>query len=102
MHALKHPVYGEPYQRSRKPFGRQRRAKVAQIDIARTLTEATWHMRTNNRPFAPASEAPPLVSRPDGPQSNCAPEASLQMSPGPPTEKAREMSAAPHPPRARP
>ena len=53
MHALRHPAYSERYQRSKKRLGRQRGAKVAQIDIARKLTEAIWHMLTNNQPFAP-------------------------------------------------
>jgi transposase len=55
MHALRHPAYREHYQRHKKRLGRQRRAKVAQIDIARKLTEAIWHMLTSNQPFAPAS-----------------------------------------------
>ncbi|HME02418.1 MAG TPA: IS110 family transposase, partial [Solirubrobacteraceae bacterium] len=53
MHALRHPAYSERYQRNKKRLGRQRGAKVAQIDIARKLTEAIWHMLTNNQPFAP-------------------------------------------------
>jgi transposase len=53
MHALGHPTYAERYQRNKKRLGRQRGAKVAQIDIARKLTEAIWHMLTNNQPFAP-------------------------------------------------
>jgi transposase len=55
MHALRHPAYSERYQRNKKRLGRQRGAKVAQIDIARKLTEAIWHMLTNNQPFAPTS-----------------------------------------------
>jgi transposase len=38
-------------------LGRQRGAKVAQIDIARRLTEAIWHMLTTNHPFAPTAAA---------------------------------------------
>ena len=53
MHALRHPAYAERYQRNKKRLGRQRGAKVAQIDIARKLTEAIWHMLTNNQPFTP-------------------------------------------------
>jgi len=53
MHALRHPAYAERYQRNNKRLGRQRGARVAQIDIARKLTEAIWHMLTNNQPFAP-------------------------------------------------
>jgi transposase len=54
MHALRHPAYRERYQRNKRRLGRQRGAKVAQIDIARKLTQAIWHMLTNNQPFAPA------------------------------------------------
>jgi transposase len=54
MHALRHPAYAERYQRNNKRLGKQRGAKVAQIDIARKLTEAIWHMLTRNEPFAPA------------------------------------------------
>jgi transposase len=53
MHALRHPAYAERYQRNKKRLGRQRGARVAQVDIARKLTEAIWHMLTNNQPFAP-------------------------------------------------
>src|SRR3954452_7876169 len=54
MHALRHPAYAERYQRTKRRLGRQRGAKVAQIDVARKLTEAIWHMLTNNQPFTPA------------------------------------------------
>jgi transposase len=53
MHALKHPAYAERYQRNKKRLGRQRGAKVAQIDIARRLAHAIWHMLTRNESFAP-------------------------------------------------
>ena len=49
MHALRHPAYAERYQRTKRRLGRQRGAKVAQIDIARKLTEAIWHMLTTNQ-----------------------------------------------------
>jgi len=35
-----------------KRLGKQRGAKIAQIDIARKLIEAIWHMLTRNQPFA--------------------------------------------------
>jgi transposase len=35
MHALKHPAYAQRYQRNKRRLGKQRGAKVAQIDIAR-------------------------------------------------------------------
>jgi transposase len=55
MHALRHPAYRERYQRTKHRLGKQRGAKVAQIDIARKLTEAIWHMLTTNQPFNPAA-----------------------------------------------
>ena len=54
MHALRHPAYADRYQHTKRRLGKQRGAKVAQIDIARRLTEAVWHMLTRNQPFAPA------------------------------------------------
>ncbi len=57
MHALRHPAYAERYQRTKRRLGRQRGAKVAQIDIARRLTEAIWQMLTRNEPFNPTPAA---------------------------------------------
>ncbi len=57
MHACRHPVYRDRYQATKKRLGRQRGAKVAQVDCARRLTEAVWHMLTNNQPFAPQAPA---------------------------------------------
>jgi transposase len=54
VHACRHPVYHERYQRNKRRLGMQRGAKVAQVDIARRLAEAIWHMLTRNQPFAPA------------------------------------------------
>jgi transposase len=62
VQAARHPVYRQRYQRTKQRLGRQRGAKVAQIDIARRLTEAIWHMLTRNQPFAPAGAAFPLAS----------------------------------------
>jgi transposase len=62
VQAARHPVYAERYQRTKARLGRQRGAKVAQIDIARRLTEAIWHMLTRNQPFAPASAPFPLAA----------------------------------------
>ena len=67
MHALRHPAYAERYQRTKRRLGRQRGAKVAQIDIARKLTEAIWHMLTPTSPSPPPREAPLFVWPPDGP-----------------------------------
>ena len=55
MHALRHEAYRERYQRNKRRLGKQRGAKVAQIDIARRLTEAIWHMLTANQPFTPSA-----------------------------------------------
>ena len=60
--AVKHPVYRDRYQHTKQRLGRQRGAKVAQIDIARRLSQAIWHMLTRNQPFGPASAASPLAS----------------------------------------
>jgi transposase len=57
MHALRHPAYRERYQRNKRRLGRQRGAKVAQVDIARRLAHAIWHMLTQNEPFAPRGAA---------------------------------------------
>ena len=57
VHALKHPAYAERYQRNKRQLGKQRGAKVAQVDIARRLAHAIWHMLTRNEPFAPRGAA---------------------------------------------
>ena len=57
MHACRHPVYRDRYQATKKRLGRQRGAKVAQVDCARRLTEAIWHMLTLRQPFAPHTPA---------------------------------------------
>ena len=57
MHALRHPAYAERYQRTKRRLGKQRGAKVAQIEIARRLAHAIWHMLTRNQEFAPRGAA---------------------------------------------
>ena len=57
MHALKHPAYSERYQRNKKRMGKQRGAKVAQVDIARRLAHAIWHMLSRKEKFAPRGAA---------------------------------------------
>ena len=52
--ASSHPLYRERYQATKRRLGKQRGPKVAQIDLARKLTEAIWWMLTRNQPFAPA------------------------------------------------
>jgi transposase len=62
MHALKHPAYRERYQRNKRRLGKQRGPKVAQIDIARRLAHAIWHMLTRNEKFAPRGAAVRLAA----------------------------------------
>jgi transposase len=57
MHALGHPAYRQRYQRNKRRLGKQRGAKVAQVDIARRLAHASWHMLTRNERFAPRGAA---------------------------------------------
>jgi transposase len=57
MHALRHPAYAQRYQRNKRRLGKQRGAKVAQIDIARRLAHAIWHMLSRGQQFAPRGAA---------------------------------------------
>ena len=57
VHAARHPRYAERYRRTKTRLGRQRGPKVAQVDLARRLAEAIWHMLMTNKPFAPAGAA---------------------------------------------
>jgi transposase len=61
-HACRHPIYRDRYQRNKARLGKQRGAKVAQIDIARRLAEAIWHMLTRGEPFAPKGATDPLAA----------------------------------------
>ena len=62
QHACRHPLYRERYQRTKTRLGKQRGAKVAQVDIARRLAEAIWHMLTTTQPFAPAGATRALAA----------------------------------------
>ena len=62
VHAARHPVYVDHYQRTKIRLGRQRGAKVARVEIARKLTEAIWHMLTKGEPFAPAGPTQTLAA----------------------------------------
>jgi len=61
-HACTHPAYRERYQRTKARIGKQRGAKVAQVDLARRLAEAIWHMLTREQPFAPKGATDPLAA----------------------------------------
>ena len=57
MHALRHPAYAQRYQQTKRRLGKQRGAKVAQVDIARRLSHAIWHMLSRKERFAPRGAA---------------------------------------------
>jgi transposase len=61
-HACTSPVYRERYQQTKARIGKQRGAKVAQIDLARRLSEAIWHMLSRGEPFAPKGATDPLAA----------------------------------------
>jgi transposase len=61
-HASRHPAYRERHERTRARLGKQRGPRVAQVDTARRLTHAIWHMLTDNRPFAPAGASSVLAA----------------------------------------
>ena len=62
QHACRHPPTATATSATRPGSGKQRGAKVAQVDIARRLAEAIWHMLTRNQPFAPAGATPALAA----------------------------------------
>jgi transposase len=61
-HACTHPTYRQRYTETKARIGKQRGAKVAQVDLARRLAEAIWHMLTRNEPFAPKGATDPLAA----------------------------------------
>src|SRR5947208_3753063 len=61
-HACTAPVYRDRYQQTKTRIGKQRGAKVAQIDLARRLSEAIWYMLTREQPFAPKGATDPLAA----------------------------------------
>jgi len=54
VRAADHPAYRERYQTTKQRLGKQRGPRVAQVEIARELAKAIWHMLTRQQPFAPA------------------------------------------------
>lgn len=61
VHAARHPVYRARYQHLKRRLG-PHRAKVAQVDLARRLAAAIWHMLTRHQPFAPKGAPNALVA----------------------------------------
>ena len=90
MHALRHPAYAERYQRNKRRLGRQRGAKVAQIDIARKLTEAIWHMLTTQPALHPRPGRLHFSSGRLTALLDLSPRSRPPMSPGPAAEQAIE------------
>jgi transposase len=60
--AGRHPRYRPIVERMRARHGRPRGSKIAAIEIGRRLTEASWHMLTHDRPFAPAGAPTPVAA----------------------------------------
>ncbi len=56
------PRYRPIVERMRARHGRTRGSKIAAIEIGRRLTEAIWHMLTNDQPFAPAGAPTPVAA----------------------------------------
>jgi transposase len=77
-HALRHPADAERYQRNKKRLGKQRGARVAQIDIARRLAHAIWHMLTRNQKLAPRGATFRLAAR--SPLWTCARERTSNLA----------------------
>jgi transposase len=61
-HACTHSAYRDRYQQTKARIGKQRGAKVAQIDLARRLSEAIWHMLSRGERFAPKGATDPLAA----------------------------------------
>jgi len=61
-HACTHSAYRDRYQHTKTRIGKQRGAKVAQIDLARRLSEAIWHMLSRGESFAPKGATDPLAA----------------------------------------
>jgi transposase len=55
-------VYRDRYQQTKTRIGKQRGATVTQIDLARRLSEAIWHMLSRRQAFAPKGATDPLAA----------------------------------------
>src|SRR2546430_17351038 len=95
MHALRHPAYLARYQRTKRRLGKQRGAKVAQVDIAHRLTHAIWHMLSRYQQFAPRGATFRLSAR--LPLWTCARERSVRFRLVLPGGGQIDLSTAPHP-----
>jgi transposase len=61
-HACTSATYRDRYQQTKARIGKQRGAKVAQVDLARRLSEAIWHMLSRGERFAPKGATDPLAA----------------------------------------
>ena len=93
MHALRHPAYCERYQRNKQRLGKQRGAKVAQVDIARSSPRRSGTCSPTTNPLLPR-EAPLFVWRPDRPFGIAPPEPASHVAWSSHRGGDREMSAA--------
>jgi transposase len=57
--AIRHPVYHDRYNATKKRLGNKRGSKVARVEMARALAEAIWHMLSKHQAFRPAGPAIP-------------------------------------------
>jgi transposase len=62
VNASKHPLYHERYERTKRRLGKQRGPKAAQVDLARRLTHAIWHMLDRGEVFAPKGATTSLAA----------------------------------------
>ncbi len=60
--ACRHPLYHERYERTKRRLGRQRGPRVAQVELARSLAHAIWHMLARGEAFAPKGAAHHLAA----------------------------------------
>jgi transposase len=60
--AARHPLYRQRYQRTKRRLGKQRGPKVAQVELARRLSHAIWHMLTRGESFAPRGASTSLAA----------------------------------------
>jgi transposase len=61
-HACTTAVYRDRYQQIKARIGKQRGAKVGQIDLARRLSDASWHMLSRDQPFASKGATDPVAA----------------------------------------
>jgi transposase len=62
VQACRYEPFRGRYQQTKRRLGKQRGPKVAQVDLARRLSEAIWHMLARNQPFAPAGATSALAA----------------------------------------